>query len=334
MILFVLVFLATALVTDLVRRYLLRRGIMDRPNARSSHAVPVPRGGGLGIVLVFLCAVVWLFLKHDVPAGLAWALVGGGIAVSIVGFLDDRFKLPAWPRLVVHFLASAWAVWCLASMRPELIAGVGSWIWFGRCAALLGLVWLTNLFNFMDGIDGLAGMEAATVSALAGFLIYRGGLSGDAQVCWLLAAASLGFLIWNWPPAKVFLGDAGSGFLGFSLGVLALFSSRDAAIRLWPWLILLAAFLVDSTVTLLRRMLARERWYEAHRSHAYQHAALAWGSHAKVTLAAAAINIGYLFPLAWCAGRYPACAPAFAAIAAAPLLVLALRLHAGRTERS
>ncbi|MGA2570173.1 MAG: glycosyltransferase family 4 protein [Terracidiphilus sp.] len=333
MILFALVFLVSALLTAGVRHYLLRRGIMDRPNARSSHATPVPRGGGIGIVLAFLCAVVWLVHEQAVPAGLASALVGGGIAIGLVGFLDDRFRMAAWPRLIVHLLAAAWAVRCFTAMSPGVFTG-GPRGWFSGGVALLGLVWLTNLFNFMDGIDGLAGMEAATVSGLAALLLSRGGMPGDTRVCWMLAAASLGFLVWNWPPAKVFLGDVGSGFLGFSLGVPALFSSRGGGARLWTWLILLGAFLVDSTVTLLRRMLARERWYEAHRSHAYQHAARALGSHVKVTLAFAAINAGYLFPLAWCAERYPAFAPACAAAAAVPLLVLALRFHAGRKERS
>ncbi|MGO8757549.1 MAG: MraY family glycosyltransferase [Terracidiphilus sp.] len=333
MALFVLVFVISALATAAVRFYLLRRGIMDRPNARSSHAIPVPRGGGIGIVVPFLCAVVWLLYRQAIPVGLAWGLVGGGIAIAIVGFLDDRFELAVGPRLIVHLIAAAWAVRCFDGVRPEFFAGSGLWPWAGRATAVLGLVWLTNLFNFMDGIDGLAAMEAATVSGLAAFLVDRGGLPGDAQVCWMLTAAALGFLVWNWPPAKVFLGDVGSGFLGFALGVLALFSSRDGATRIWPWVILLAAFLVDSTVTLLRRMLSGERWYEAHRSHAYQHAARESGSHAKVTLAVAAINAGYLFPLAWCASRYPAFAPAFAAAAAAPLLLLALRFHAGCRER-
>lgn len=334
MLLFVLVFLASALVTAGARLCLASRGVMDLPNVRSSHAAPVPRGGGLSIVLVFLSAVAWLLHRQVVPAALVWALIGGGIAVGIVGFLDDRFRLAPWPRLIVHSLAAAWALWCFHTMRPSPFDHCGVfWSWAGRGAVLMGLVWLTNLFNFMDGIDGLAGMEAVCVSGL-GALLLRNALPGYAQVSWMLAAASLGFLVWNWPPAKIFLGDAGSGFLGFSLGVLAMFSSRAGTAFLWPWLILLAVFVVDSTVTLLRRVLSQARWYEAHRSHAYQHAARLWGSHAKVTLAAAAIDIAWLFPLAWCACRYPEAAPAFAAVAIAPLVYLAFRFHGGIEEPS
>jgi Fuc2NAc and GlcNAc transferase len=333
--LFVLLFVASALITAGVRMVLARQGMMDFPNSRSSHAVPVPRGGGVAIVVVFLSAVVWILLKHGIPGQLAWSLVGGGLAISIVGFLDDRFKLPPWPRLAVHSLAAAWALWCLGSMQPSQFDNstlIGSWA--SRTAEFAGLVWLTNLFNFMDGIDGLAGMEAVCVSAFGGTLLFRGGLPSNSQLSWLLAAASLGFLLWNWPPAKIFMGDVGSGFLGFTLGTLALFSSSSNSGLIWPWLILLAAFIVDATVTLLRRMFSRARWYEAHRSHAYQHAAQAWASHTKVTLAVAVINIGWLFPLAWAASRFPQAAPAFAVVAAVPLVFITLQFEAGREQPS
>ncbi len=333
--LFVLLFVASALITAGVRMVLVRHGMMDFPNSRSSHAVPVPRGGGVAIVVVFLSAVVWILLKHGIPGQLAWSLVGGGLAISIVGFLDDRFKLPPWPRLAVHSLAAAWALWCLGSMQPSQFGSstvIGSWA--SRAAEFAGLVWLTNLFNFMDGIDGLAGMEAVCVSVFGGILLFHGGLASYSQLSWLLAAASLGFLLWNWPPAKIFMGDAGSGFLGFTLGTLALFSSSSNSGLIWPWLILLAAFIVDATVTLLRRMFSRARWYEAHRSHAYQHAAQAWASHTKVTLAVAVINIGWLFPLAWAASRFPQAAPAFAVVAAVPLVFITLQFEAGREQPS
>lgn len=327
---FILLFVISALITAGVRKLLGRHGLMDLPNARSSHAVPVPRGGGVGIVAAFLSAVVWSLEKGLIPDQLAWALIGGGLAIAIVGFLDDRFRLAAWPRIVVHSLAAAWAVWCLDVTHPTPFVGGEVWAWVQRCAAIAALVWLTNLFNFMDGIDGLAGIEAVSVSGLAAVLLLHGGSSNGAQLSLMLCAASLGFLVWNWPPAKIFMGDVGSGFLGFTLGTLALFSSKSDSALIWPWLILLAAFLVDSTVTLLRRMFMSVRWYEAHRSHAYQHAARAFGSHAKVTLAVTAINLGWLFPLAWAASNHHQTAPLFAVIALIPLVYLALRFGAGR----
>jgi Fuc2NAc and GlcNAc transferase len=328
--LFVLLFALSALVTAGVRAFLVRHGVMDLPNARSSHAVPVPRGGGVGVVMVFLSAVVWLLLRQVIPAKLAWALLGGGLAIAIVGLADDRLKLAAWPRLLVHSFAAAWTVWCLDPIHPFQLGDSNFfWGWVSRGVAFIGLIWLTNLFNFMDGIDGLAGMEAVCVSGLGAVLLFLNGLPNYTQVSWMLAAASLGFLVWNWPPAKIFMGDVGSGFLGFTLGTLALFSSKAGPELIWPWLILLAAFFVDATVTLLRRMFSHARWHEAHRSHAYQHAAQAMGSHAKVTLAVATINLGWLFPLAWAALRHPGAAPALAAIAAIPLLYIAIRFDGG-----
>jgi glycosyltransferase WbpL len=330
MLLLVLLFVFSALITAGVRAFLARHGVMDLPNARSSHSVPVPRGGGVGIVVVFLSAVAWLFLRQAIPGKLAWALLGGGLAIAIVGLVDDRFKLAPWPRLVVHSLAAAWTVWSLDSMRPFQFGGNNFfWAWVSRGVAFSGLIWLTNLFNFMDGIDGLAGTETVCVSGLGAVLLFLNGLPGYARLSWMLAAVSLGFLVWNWPPAKIFMGDVGSGFLGFTLGTLALFSSKASSELIWPWLILLAVFLVDATVTLLRRMFSRAHWYEAHRSHAYQHAAHSLGSHAKVTLAVAVINVGWLFPLAWAALRYPEAAPALAAVAVIPLLYIAIRFEGG-----
>lgn len=332
---FILIFAISTLITGAVRWLLGRHGLMDLPNARSSHTVPVPRGGGVGIVVAFLSAVAWILARHLILTNLAWALIGGGLAIAIVGFLDDRFKLAAWPRIVVHSLAAAWAVWCLDAMRTGQFSDGGDLgDWIRRSAEFVALVWLTNLFNFMDGIDGLAGMEAVCVSGLGAVLLLRGGLSSDAQVLFMLFAASIGFLIWNWPPAKVFMGDVGSGFLGFTLGTLALSSSKSSPRLIWPWLILLAAFVVDATLTLLRRMFLRARWYQAHRSHAYQHAAQALGSHAMVTLAIAAINVCWLFPLAWAASLYQQFALLFAVAAVVPLVYTTLRFEGGRESPS
>ena len=202
---------------------------------------------------------------------------------------------------------------------------------FAECAAFAALVWLTNLFNFMDGIDGLAGMEAVCVSGLGAFLLLRDGLPSGAQLSLMLCAASLGFLVWNWPPAKIFMGDVGSGFLGFTLGTLALFSSKTNSTLVWPWLILLAAFLVDATHhSVASHVLCARAGTKLIAVTRINMPPWRFGSHAKVTLAVAAINIGWLFPLAWAASHYPKAAPIFAAVAVIPLVYLTLRFEAGR----
>lgn len=308
---------------------------MDIPNERSSHSVPTPRGGGIGIVLAFLLASLALMHWGVMPTNLMWALVGGGLTLAIEGFFDDHFVLSVRVRIIIQTAAAAWALWQLnGAAAPNLheIALV-SW-WIHQLISLISLVWMINLYNFMDGIDGLAGTEALCVSGFGGLLLFWSGFGGMAQGAWSLAAASAGFLVWNWPPAKIFMGDAGSGFLGFVLGVFAISSAIKRPWMLWPWLILLSVFIVDSTVTLLRRWMNREQWYQAHCSHAYQHAARRWNSHSTVTIAVAAINLAWLFPLACAACVWQTGGPVLAAIAGVPLVFLAFWYNAGREPSS
>ena len=198
---------------------------------------------------------------------------------------------------------------------------------------LICIVWLINLYNFMDGIDGIASIEAITV-CLGSLVVYASSISDDTV--WILPAILLacvaGFLFWNYPPARIFLGDAGSGFLGFMMAVFCIQAAQREPAVFWAWIILLGVFIVDSGVTLARRMLRRQRLHEAHRSHAYQFASRKYGAHAPVSLAVGAINLIWLLPLALLAasGRAPAI-PALL-IAYAPLIWLAFHFKAGAPE--
>src|ERR1035437_5768552 len=326
-----LVFISSLVLTGVVRQYALRRQVLDIPNGRSSHSVPTPRGGGVSIVVVFLLAVLLFVQRGDISNSLGWALTGGGLAVAVAGFLDDHFRVPAWVRLLIHFAAAGWALWQLNGMGPLHLGWISwDWGWVGQLLALVGLVWMINLYNFMDGIDGLAGQEALCASGLGGLVLACSGLAGLAEAALVLAGASAGFLVWNWPPAKIFMGDVGSGFLGFVFGVLTIASAKERPWLLWPWLILLSVFIVDSTLTLMRRLITGARWYEAHCSHAYQHAAQRLSRHLKVTLTIAAVNVVWLFPLAWGACVWPAAGPLFAVVALAPLVYTAFRYGAGQ----
>ncbi len=323
------VFVAAWTGTALLRRYGKHR-LLDVPNERSSHARPVPRGGGVAIVLAFLAGVALLWWQGSVSTALAAALLGGGGLVAAIGFWDDHVDLPAHVRLALHAAAAAWAVALLGPVQHVPI-GDATWTapgWFAWPVSLVAIVWLLNLYNFMDGIDGIAAGEAVSVSlaALIAAHLVGAALPGLA----LLAAASAGFLVLNWPPARVFMGDAGSGFLGYAFAVYLLLSANADARFVWVWVVLLAVFWVDATVTLVRRATAGERWYAAHRTHAYQHAAARCGRHLPVTLAVIAINLLVLLPLTIAAVIWPGHAHVIAAAAAAVLASVAIVFGAGR----
>ncbi len=332
--LFLSALLASWLCTGLLRRYALARSLIDIPNKRSSHKNPTPRGGGVSIVLVFLFVLPFLNLLVELPDNSLWALLGSGAWVALVGFFDDHGHVPARWRLLVHFCASAWALIWLGGLPPVSLFGeVLDFGWLGDILAVVYLVWLLNLYNFMDGIDGLAGIEAVTVcigGALL-YLFYIDDIEGWALPL-LLMATAIGFLIWNFPPARIFMGDAGSGFVGLVLGVLSIQAGWVSADLLWAWVILMGVFVVDATVTLLHRVLRGEKFYEAHCSHAYQHAARRYHSHISVTLVVAGINLFWLVPMAALVVNGTLDGLVALSLAYIPLLFLAFHFKAGSCE--
>jgi Fuc2NAc and GlcNAc transferase len=321
--------------TGVLRRYALARSIIDITNARSSHSVPTPRGGGVAIVLSFLLGLPVLAGLGLVSWPLSWALLGSGAGVAVLGFLDDHGHIAARWRLLGHFASAVWALFWLGGLPPLQLFGFELDLgWIGHVLAAVYLVWLLNLYNFMDGIDGIASIEAICV-CLGGALLYALVAQGpEALVPLLLTGAVLGFLFWNFPPARIFMGDAGSGFLGIILGVLSLQAAWVAPQLLWSWVILLGVFVVDATFTLLRRLLRGDKVYEAHRSHAYQYASRRFGRHRPVTLAVAAINLLWLLPIALWVGLGDLDGLLGVLIAYVPLVVLAVKFRAGELERS
>jgi Fuc2NAc and GlcNAc transferase len=322
------VFLASWWLTGQLHSYAVSRQLFDIPNARSSHAVATPRGGGLAIVMTTLLALPVVAALDALAWPGVWGLAGGGALVALIGFADDhRPVAPSW-RLLGHFIGASWILFWMDG-SPQF-AVPGSMGWVGHILAILYLVWLLNLTNFMDGIDGIAGVEVITV-CVGGALLYLAARPGAAL--WatpvVLASATLGFLMWNWPPAKIFMGDAGSGFLGLMLAALSLQAGWVARPLFWGWVILAGVFIVDATVTLLRRVVRRERVYEAHRSHAYQHAAVRSGTHVTVTVAVGAINLCWLLPIAGAVAFGLIDGPLGVLIAYVPLVGVALWLKAG-----
>jgi Fuc2NAc and GlcNAc transferase len=329
-----LVFAASAVLTGVVRRVALSSGLVDVPNSRSSHTRTTARGGGLSVVLATTAGVIALAVTGIVSKPLFLAVTAGAGAVALVGFLDDRYSVRPLVRFAVHVGAALWALIWLGGLPPLLVGDhlikLGA---AGYVIGVLGIVWVLNLFNFMDGIDGIAATEAVFMTCAAVFVGVIGGWAAEIPAAaWVLACASAGFLCWNWPPARVFLGDVGSGYLGYVIAILALASARTDPVALWVWLILGGVFFVDATTTLVRRLLRGEHVFEAHRSHAYQWLARRWGSHSRVTGTILAINLMWLLPWSLLALKFPVYATVSVIGALGPLALLAPLAGSGCRE--
>ena len=331
-------FALVAVLSAGVIRYGPRFGLLDTPVARSAHVAPKPLGGGAALAAPYFLCVIWFVASAAISeSALAYL---GCLFIVVLGFSDDRWQLSSKVRLPVQFIVS------LAAVRA---IGVDS-VDFGffslsepltlSLLAVLSLVWLCNLTNFMDGIDGIAASQLLVTSLSC--VVLLAGLdaaadeSGEHDVVLtlsvVLAASAAGFLLWNWSPASLFMGDAGSGFIGFALGLLALESLVTQRMAVWSWVLLLGVFIADTAVTLLVRIIRGERWYEGHSQHAYQILSRRLNSHPRVVGGVILINICWLLPLAWVAGILPHYGVLFATIGLAPLLLGCYRLGAGRAD--
>jgi Fuc2NAc and GlcNAc transferase len=320
-----LVLAASALAAGaMIRPMLGGAGIpVDRPNERSLHDRPVPRGGGLAIVAVTVVVVVVLALFQWLASATATALLLLLVVLGWVGWRDDHADLPIPLRLLLQLLAVAGALWLVAPPQVLEVAGwtldLGTLAW---PAAALWMLWMINLFNFMDGMDGLAAAEAVLVSVVAAVWFQMVEMAPLAVVCLALAGAALGFAWFNWAPARIFMGDVGSLAIGGVLGLLAVLGSAGG-IPLESFLILYGLFLFDASITLARRMLRREPWWRAHRSHYYQRLVRSGVDHGSVAMLAIVVNLvlAVIATLAFAAVRptwlWPALAAALLATAAA-----------------
>lgn len=311
-------------------RYAAAGSVVDHPNTRSAHEKPTPRGGGVAIVFSFLATLVGLtFVRYvDVTAAVG---IGGAVAiVGAVGFVDDHGHVAARWRLLAHAVG---AFWLLAYVpTPPGIGFIHTWgvpVPFAYATVAILLVWLINLYNFMDGIDGIASVEAITTTLGGALVCAVAGYPELVPPCIALAAAVMGFMVWNWAPAAMFMGDVGSGAIGVAIGGLALLAAGANESLLFAWAILLGVFVVDSGLTLVRRALRREKLYLAHRHHAYQHAARRLGSHAIISITVVVINLIWLLPIATIAAIGWLSGPLSLLLAYLPLLALATWWRAG-----
>lgn len=279
----------------LFRWYAINQGILDKPNERSSHLVSTPRGGGIVFSLLWFGLLgVLIFYADPADRPHWWAYLMATAPVLIVmylGYLDDLRGVSARSRLIGQCIAAALSLWVIA----DSVQGIIPWThalphWMVLPAALIAIVWMVNLVNFMDGSDGLAATQAIFVFGVGGYFIYQSGGYELATLCWGLVCLLLGFLVWNLPSARIFMGDAGSCFLGFLTAVIALIGYHWFNLPLQYWGILTGVFWFDATITLIRRMHKKEKWLVAHRKHAYQRLIQSGWSHQKVLCGLIVVN--------------------------------------------
>lgn len=279
--------LGALVLTPLVRWYSRRRGLIDQPGQRRSHSAPVARGGGLAIGI----SMVLTSLAMAPNSLFVAPFMGGAAIVCLLGWRDDHAPLSVRWRLGIQLVVAAGVTLWLGPVKTIDIAGVGvsaGWLWTPM--AVVAIIWLMNLFNFMDGSDGLASSQAAISFSLFAFAFGQAGESAASWLAAVAAGASLGFLFWNRPTASVFLGDSGSLLLGWCAGGLALAGTLTGSFSVWVSFIIVSPFVIDATITLCWRLARGEQWYTPHRDHTYQYLIRLGWSHGKVLVAWIALN--------------------------------------------
>ena len=308
----------------LYRRVAISRDIVANPNFRNLHASPLPVGGGIVFSFVFVFSLFFLWWLNQISDDLFWVLAVGGGSAALFGFLDDLKDIRASSKLVAQFFLSGWLLFWLGG-GPLL-----SIDWIPVLVAIpvtaLFLVWMVNAYNFMDGIDGMAVSIAVFVSgAITLVMLLNNSKTEFIIVPVLLLTTTSMFMVFNWPPASIFMGDSGSVFLGYIFGALILFTVKSGDISIWTWLVVFGYFFADTTVTQIMRVILVKKWYRAHRSHAYQNLARITGSHLKVTGGVALYNVVWILPLTIWSVMKPEMVLFAVVLAIAPSLVFAFK---------
>lgn len=312
---------ATVVGTVVFRQLAIHWGITASPNFRTLHEGVKPRAGGIVFALVFLAGCTLLWWWGGVSSRMALGLIVGGTAATSFGFADDVFNIGVRWKLLAQAVLSAWTLFVFGGSPVDFPFTPG---WIDTSLAWFGLVWLVNLYNFMDGIDGMAASGSVFLSCGAIVLLALSGSAGLGFVFALLAVCTGAFLIFNWEPSRLFMGDAGSVFLGYLFGVLIVATVGLHQLSIFSWVVLFGYFAVDTTTTTLLRVLMTSRWYGEHRSHAYQNLARL-RSHRAVVTGVCAYHFLWLLPLAIWTVLSPAMAPAAVALAWIPSMLWTIR---------
>lgn len=298
--------------TVAVRSWALRRNALVQPSARCSHTIPTPHGGGIAIAAISIILGVLFSVLDWVPDSSMLAFICLGFVMLILGVWDDFGHVSPKLRLCVHFVIVTIGMWSLPKLPVFSIFGAtidSSAAFLLWPVLVVAWVWLINLYNFMDGIDGLAAVQALMLFGGMALNFWYFGYENWAWISLFMLGAVLGFTILNWPPAKIFMGDGGSGFLGFIIGFMMLLSAAQTNLSMWSWIILLTLFIADATTTLIVRFLTGQNVLNAHKQHAYQRLAQRIGRHAPVTLGYGAVMVLVLLPVSVVANLIPHSGP-------------------------
>lgn len=324
-------FILTLLLTRTLIIYARQLGMIDEPNQRSSHITPTPKGGGLAFFVVFSCLALWYYLYHPSYRAVVGPLLFGGPIVVLLGWLDDRFSLPATLRLLVHFFV-AFLIYGLVTQWFKIrldISFLPNLHWVSGVFCVLFIAWFINLYNFMDGADGLASSTAVAGSILSAVVAVIHGSPEIAMIYCLIAYTVSGFLFYNWSPARIFMGDTGSYFLGFLFASLALISKAYADVSFYSHIIIFGFFIFDTTYILFRRAFRKEPLFRAHQMFNFHKLIQKGWSHRKVSSLYTMVLILWLFPLSNLASIYDEYGMVIVVIAYLPLLVFAIYNKAG-----
>ncbi len=279
----VIFFVLSILFTGLYRQYALSRALLDHPNHRSSHSQPTPRGGGVVFCLLFFISLIALPYLGLAPWDSFKVLGVPSLIIVVLGYCDDINGLPAKLRFSIQMVAAVLFFYLLEVDYSNYLHGwLAALHGVGFVLLVVATVWSTNLYNFMDGTDGIAAVEAITLYGMGGLLLWMQGAHQLAYLAWCLVVGVCGFLVWNWPCAKIFMGDVASSFLGFLVIPFALFGYFEYGLSVFIWFILYLAFTMDATLTLWRRVWHKDKIFEAHKLHAYQRLHQAGYSHTQV----------------------------------------------------
>jgi Fuc2NAc and GlcNAc transferase len=332
--LFVISFLLTFFVKEIVRK----KGFLDKPNNRSAHKKPTPTLGGIAIVISFLLGICVMFYAAIIPNDLLIPLILGGGLLAIISLFDDIKPIAVKYRIALHiFVAVLTVYWLNFNLFFDWFDyhfGLG---YLSAVLSVIIIIMAINTVNFMDGIDGLVSLEVIFIASTIAFLLIQQNNMIEARYFMLLIAVMFGFLFWNFSPAKIFMGDVGSIFLGFLLAILMIITINNKTISMWTWLILLAVFWLDVVSVLIIRLLTKQKIFEAHKTHCYQKVTQfiemkknRTFAHRTTVILITLINFLWLFPLAIMSQYYENYGLWLLIISCLPLLFLAFRFKAGR----